>query len=197
MTTVFEQPWWLSAARGVVAILFGVIAFLSPDITLFSLVTLFAAFSLVSGAVSVFAGVTYRRSNDHWWLMLLWGGVSIGAGAMALLHPALSALVFVLLIAMNALVCGVLDIATAIRLRKHIQGEWLLGLNGAVSIVFGVLVFLFPGPGALALVWYIGAYAVATGILLLVLSLRLRAQSKEPGAMPERRHNPDRRMARA
>jgi uncharacterized membrane protein HdeD (DUF308 family) len=115
-----------------------------------------------------------RRSERNWWLPLLFGIISVAAGVCALVYPAMTALVLVLLMGANAIITGALDIALAIRLRKVLSGQWLLVLSGIVSVLFGVLVFAAPGAGALALVWLISLYAVITGVLLLSLGLRLR-----------------------
>lgn len=154
--------------------LFGVLAVMWPGLTLLWLVALFAVYALVGGAVSVAAAVRNRSSDEDWWLILMLGMVGIGAGIVAMLNPNLTALVLVLIMGANALVTGILDIAVAIRLRKFIRDEWLLILAGIASIVFGVLVFLFPGAGALALVWLVSLYAVVTGALFLMLAFRLR-----------------------
>src|SRR5437016_5238945 len=140
MNELLLRSWWMLALRGLVALLFGILALLWPGITLLWLVALFAAYALIGGAVSVIGAVRNRKSDEEWWLILLLGLVSIGAGAITIFHPALTALVLVLVMGANALVTGILDIAVAIRLRKEIRGEWLLGLAGIVSIVFGILV---------------------------------------------------------
>jgi uncharacterized membrane protein HdeD (DUF308 family) len=162
------------ALRGVVAIVFGVLALAWPGITLLWLVVLFAAFALINGAASAAGALRNRSGDEHWWLALLLGLVSLGAGVIAIVSPGLTALVLVLLMGANAIGTGVLDIALAIRLRRAIRGEWVLILAGVVSIAFGVLVFLFPGAGALALVWLISVYAIASGVLLLAVAWRLR-----------------------
>jgi uncharacterized membrane protein HdeD (DUF308 family) len=174
MAAAFSRNWWMFALRGVVAIAFGVLALAWPEITLLWLVALFAAFALINGAASAVGAWQNRSGDEHWWLALLLGLVSVGAGVIAIVSPGLTALVLVLLMGANAIGIGVLDIALAIRLRRAIRGEWLLFLAGAVSIVFGVLVFLFPGAGALALVWLISVYAIASGVLLLAAAWRLR-----------------------
>lgn len=191
MNDSLTQSWWVLALRGVIAILFGVLAIIWPGLTLLAFVSLFAAYALLTGAVSVYGAMKHRKKDDEWWLLLLLGLVGIGAGIVTVIHPSMTALVLVLVIAANALVSGVLDIAVAIRLRKSIQGEWMLILNGIVSIAFGVLAFLFPVAGALGLVWMISFYAVLTGMLLLSLAFRLRATSR--GAFKERRVQSDRR----
>lgn len=189
------QLWWVLALRGVIAIAFGIMAFTWPGITLLILLALFAAYALLGGAVSIYGAIKNRRQNGDWWLPLLFGLVSLGAGVVAVVHPELTALILVLLIAANALVTGVLDIVVAIRLRTVIRNEWLLALNGAASIIFSVLVFLFPGAGALALIWLISLYAILTGGLLLGLAFRLRSREKARFTGTDRRVTPDRRMS--
>lgn len=198
MEDFFIRSWWVPALRGIVAILFGLLALAWPGLTLLSLVGLFAAFALIAGIASTAGAIRHRRTEDDWWMALLLGLVSIGAGAIVLFAPVLTALVLVLLIGANALVTGVLDILAAVRLRKTIQGEWLLGLSGLASIVFGAIVFFFPGAGALALVWLVSVYALVTGALLLTLALRMRSRAGPrhvPG--PERRVLPERRVSPA
>jgi uncharacterized membrane protein HdeD (DUF308 family) len=196
MNELFLQSWWVPALRGVIAMAFGVLALMWPGMTLLVLVALFAVYALLGGAVSLIGALRHRK-NDDWGLMLLLGLVGIGAGVIALIHPALTALVLVLVMGANALVTGVLDIVAAIRLRKSIPHEWMLALSGFISVVFGALVFLFPGAGALAMVWIISFYAFFSGLLLLSLAVRLRARKevKLPGA--DRRLTADRRMSAA
>ena len=179
MAKLTGQVWWMFAWRGAVALIFGVLALAWPGLTLLWLVALFAAFALIGGGVSVVGSIKVRKIDDHWWLALLLGLVSIGAGVIAIFHPDLTALVLVLLMGANAIVTGILDIAMAIRLRKVIRSEWVLGLAGVVSLVFGVLVFLFPAAGALALVWLISLYAIITGVLLLVAAWQARKHPAE------------------
>lgn len=197
MNDMLCRSWWMPAMRGVIAIAFGTIALFWPGLTLLGLVSLFAAYALLGGGISMAAAVRYRKTHDDWWMPLLLGAAAIGAAVIALIHPALSIMVLVMLIGANALVSGVLDVAMAIRLRKTLQHEWLLALNGAAAIVFGVLAFLFPGAGALAIVWMISIYALATGVLLLALAVRLRASASTRKVQTERRVLPDRRMAHA
>ena len=194
MKDMLMQSWWMPVLRGIIAIAFGALALLMPGLTLLGLIALFAAYALLSGVVSLAVALRYRRMHEDWWMPLLLGIAGIAAGVIALVHPALTLVVLVLLIGANALVGGVLDIAMAIRLRKTLGGEWLLVLSAVASIVFGVLIFLFPGAGALALVWMIGVYALATGILLLTLGFTLRSARVTSRATPaERRVLPDRR----
>ena len=175
MKELFMRSWWMLALRGAIAILFGILALLWPGLTLLFLVAMFAAFAVLSGAVAIVGAVKHRDSDKGWWLILLLGLISIGAGVIAIFYPGITALALVLVMGANALITGVLDIAIAIRLRKVVRREWLLVLAGVTSIVFGALVFMFPGAGALALVWLISFYAVFTGTLLLALAFRVRA----------------------
>jgi uncharacterized membrane protein HdeD (DUF308 family) len=177
------RNWWAVALRGLAGILFGVITFVSPGISLAALVLLFGAYSFADGVLSIVSAVR-RRGADRWWLLLLQGIVGIGAGVVTLLWPGITAIALLFVVAAWALVGGALQIAAAIRLRKVITGEWLLALGGVLSIALGVLLVLFPGPGALALVIWIGAYAFVFGILLLVLGFKLR------GLRSPRAHQP-------
>jgi uncharacterized membrane protein HdeD (DUF308 family) len=183
MDETLVNSWWVLALRGVIAILFGVLALMLPSITLLSFVALFAAFAIFGGAVWAVGAIHNRKTDDHWWILLLTGILSIGAGLIALVHPTLTALVLVLLIGANALVTGVLDLVVAVRLRKKIRGEILLVLSGIASIVFGAIVFMYPlGAGALALVWMVAAYAIFTGAMMLALAVRVRAWTRTPQA---------------
>lgn len=177
------RNWWAVALRGLAGILFGIITFVSPGISLAALVLLFGAYAFADGVLSIVSAV-HRRGADRWWLLLLQGIVGIGAGAVTLLWPGITALALLFVMAAWALVGGALQVAAAIRLRKVITGEWLLALSGVLSIALGVLLVLFPGPGALALVIWIGAYAFVFGILLLVLGFKLR------GLRSPRAHQP-------
>jgi len=179
MNAILLQSWWLLALRGLIAILFGVAAIMWPAITLVTLAALFTAFALLAGALWVFGAVRHRKSDQRWWVMLLLGGASIVAGVVAMLYPSLTIVALVLIVGANALVSGVLDIVVALRLRKYIEGELLLILTGIASIVFGMLVLLFPlGAGALALAWLVGFYALVSGAMLVALSLNVRAWSR-------------------
>jgi uncharacterized membrane protein HdeD (DUF308 family) len=183
MDDTLLRSWWVLALRGVIAVAFGVLALMLPGITLLSFVALFAALANFGGAVWAIGAVQNRKSDEHWWVMLLAGLLSIGAGIIALIHPTLTALVLVLLIGANALVTGVLDLVVAVRLRKIIRGELLLVLSGIASIVFGAIVFMYPlGAGALALVWIIAIYAIFTGAMMLGLAVRVRAWTRSPQA---------------
>ena len=182
MSETLLRSWWLLAVRGSIALLFGVAAILWPGITLITLAALFTAFALLAGAVWIFGAIQHRTFDQRWWVLLLLGAFSVGAGVAAALHPGLTTVALILLMGANALVSGVLDIIVAVRLRKYMQGELMLALSGIASIVFGLVVLLFPtGVGALALAWMVGLYALVTGSLLLALALQVRAWTRING----------------
>jgi uncharacterized membrane protein HdeD (DUF308 family) len=168
-----SRNWWAVSLRGLAGILFGIITFFAPGISLAALVLLFGAYALMDGVLAIVTAVR-RRGADRWWLLLLEGLVGIAAGILTFLWPAITAIALLYVIAAWALVTGAFEIAAAIRLRKAITGEWLLALSGIFSIALGVLLVLFPGPGALAVTIWIGAYAFVFGALLFALGLRLR-----------------------
>jgi uncharacterized membrane protein HdeD (DUF308 family) len=199
MDNFFARSWWVLALRGAFGILFGALALMWPQMTLLTLVALFAAYALLSGIASIVGAIRNRRTDDDWWVMLLLGFVSTGAGILSVINPAAAALVLVLVIGANALVTGVLDIVAAIRLRKAIRGEFMRAQSGLASVAFGAIVFFAPEAGALATVWLISMYAFVTGALLLVAAFRARAVVKgKEVPHGERRHMMgDRRAAPA
>jgi len=174
MLIVFTSSWWALVLRGIAAILFGVLAFMWPGITLTVLVFLFGAYALVDGAFSIVAGIKSHGEYKRWWLLLIGGCLSVAAGVFAFMVPAMTALILLILIASWAIVTGIFQIAAAIQLRKHIAGEWLLILGGVLSVLFGFLLLYNPAGGALAVVWLIGAYSVFFGLLLLIFGIKLR-----------------------
>jgi uncharacterized membrane protein HdeD (DUF308 family) len=169
------RNWWVLLLRGIAGIIFGVLTFVRPEISLAALVLLFGAYSLADGVLLLINGIRESRTNERWWVLVLEGIIGIGAAAVTVLWPGITALALLYVIAAWALVTGVLEIVAAIRLRKVIEGEWLLALAGIASVILGVLLFLFPGPGALAVTIWIGAYALVSGVLLSILAFRLRS----------------------
>lgn len=174
MTSTLSRRWWALALRGVVYVTFGLTALLWPGLTFGVLLTLFGIFALVDGVVTIVGGVRTGRKGEPWVALLLEGVVSAAVGVLVFVWPAMSALVLLYVIGAWALLTGILEVVAAVRLRREIEGEWLLVLGGILSIAFGVTVFLWPAGGALAIVWVLGAYAVLFGILLLALSLSMR-----------------------
>ena len=171
---VLSRNWWALALRGLAAIVFGVLAFVWPGITLWALVLLFGAYMLVDGIFAIVAAVRAAGREARWWLLFVEGVLGVLAGLVAFLLPGITALALLYLVAAWAIFTGILQIVGAVRLRREIEGEWALILGGLLSVIFGVLLAVLPGPGILALVWLIGAYAVVSGVLLIVLAFRVR-----------------------
>jgi uncharacterized membrane protein HdeD (DUF308 family) len=168
------RKWWTSLVRGVAAIIFGIAAWLWQDLTISVLIGLFGAYALVDGILAVVAGLASRETNRRWWAELLTGGAGIALGIATFAWPERTGLVLLYLIAVWAIVTGLLEIVAAIQLRDAIDNEWLLGLGGVVSVIFGAVLFVFPSAGALEVRWMIGVYAILFGGVLIALSLRLR-----------------------
>jgi uncharacterized membrane protein HdeD (DUF308 family) len=180
MTTVLARNWWALAVRGVLAVLFGLIAFIVPGVTLAAIVLLFGAYAVVDGILSIVAAVRALEHHERWGGLLLEGIVDLVAGAIAFVWPAATAFALLFLVAFWAIVTGVLEIVAAIRLRKDVKGEWLLILNGVLSLVFGGVLLAIPGAGLLVIVWWIGAYAIVFGVILIALAFKLRARHQTP-----------------
>lgn len=166
--------WWTLVVRGVIAIVFGLLAFAAPAFGIAMLVALFAVWALIDGVGSLLTGIRTRGRDRSWWIEMLEGVVGVAVGLVALLLPGFAAEVLVRLIAIWSIVTGVIEIALAIRLRRVLEGEIWLALAGVASVLFGGLILLFPAAGALSLVWLIGSFAIAFGAFLIMLGWRLR-----------------------
>ena len=171
MLHLLARHWWALALRGVFAVPFGLLTFLIPGITLFTLVLLFGAYAILDGIFDIVSAV--RAPGRHWPLVLE-GVVGIIIGILTFLWPGITTMVLLYLIAFWAIFTGVLEIVAGIRLREVIANEWLLILMGVLSVLFGFLILIFPGAGALAIVIWIGAYALLFGIMLIALAFLLR-----------------------
>ena len=178
-SALLAENWWALAIRGGLAILFGLIALFLPGAALGGLVLLFAAYMLVDGIFAIVAGVRAAESHQRWWPLVLDGVVDIAAGAVALLLPGLTVLAFVILLAVWAVISGVLELYAGFTLDKT-HGRWWLIAGGVVSIVWGILLFIAPYVGALVLTLWLGAYALFFGVSLLVLAYRLRERRATP-----------------
>jgi uncharacterized membrane protein HdeD (DUF308 family) len=183
MIGVLARNWWALALRGLFAILFGLLAFALPGLTLAALVILFGAYSLVDGIFALITAVRAAEAHERWWLFVLEGLAGVAAGVITFMWPGITALVLLFLIAWWAVITGAFEIAAAIRLRREITGEWALALGGVASVIFGLLLLFRPGVGALAVIWLIGTYALIFGLLLLMLAFRLRAHSGQKPAL--------------
>ena len=168
------DKWWMLLLNGLGAIVFGLLAFAWPGVTLLVLVTLFGIYCIVDGVTALMAARARRSGDRKWGWMLFVGIVSILAGIAAFAWPGLTAMALLFMIAVWAIVHGVLEIIAAIELRKVIDNEWMLALAGVVSALFGIVLIARPGAGALGLVWLIGSFALIHGVLLVMLAFKLR-----------------------
>lgn len=174
LSSMLSRSWWLLFLRGLAALIFGILTWVLPGISLAALVLLFGAYSMVDGIFCLWTALAGPRDHESWWLLLLGGLVGIGVGILTFVAPGVTALALLIYIAVWAIATGVLEIVAAVRLRKEIKGEWALALAGLASVVFGVLIMARPAAGALALLWLIGSYAILFGVLLLVLAFKAR-----------------------
>ncbi len=176
--SLLRENWWAIAFRGLVGILIGVIAFVLPVPSMVALVWLFGGYAFLDGLFNLVT--VWRRGRTRpWWAMALEGVLGVGAGVISFVWPGITALALVYVIAAWAIATGLLEIVAAIRLRKEIEGEWLMALAGIFSLALGVMFFIVPQAGAVILVWLLGAYTAAFGILLIWLSLKLRARHEK------------------
>jgi uncharacterized membrane protein HdeD (DUF308 family) len=187
MLEMLSRYWWAFVVRGIFAILFGILAYAWPGITLSTLIIFFGAYVLIDGILLAIKTIGKWGERDDRWLLLLEGLLGIGIGVITFVAPGITAVALIFFIAAWSLATGVLEIAAAIRLRKEIQGEGWMILSGIASIVFAVLVMFFPGAGALGLLWLIAAYAIIFGVMLVILGIKLRghrSRSKVATAKP-------------
>ena len=177
MVETLTRYWWAVTLRGAFAVLFGLVALIWPHITVLALVIIFGAYVLVDGVLRLVAAVRGpRRSgaqSSRGWLAFS-GVAAILVGVVTLVWPDVTALVLLWLIAAWALVTGVVEIAAALRLRGRVDGVWLLGVGGVLSVLFGIIVAVWPAAGALAIIVFIGVYALIFGAVLIMVGLRLR-----------------------
>ncbi|MES2467447.1 MAG: DUF308 domain-containing protein [Verrucomicrobiota bacterium] len=178
---ILRRTWWLLLLRGLMAIAFGVLSWVQPGISLAALVMLFGVYALIDGVAGVWSSLAGHKDDGHWWVLLLWGVVGVGVGTLTLSAPGITALALLFYIALWAVATGVLQIVAAVRLRKEIEGEWLLGLSGLASVAFGVVLMARPMAGAVALLWIIATYAILFGILLVVLAFKARSFGRTLG----------------
>ena len=174
MLEALTRYWWAFIVRGVVAIAFGVMVFAWPAITVDALIIVFGIYAFADGVLLVAKAIGSWKARDDRWLLLLEGLLGIGIGVITFFAPGVTAIVLLFYIAAWSLTTGILEIVEAVRLRKEIEREVLWILTGIVSIVFAILLMIFPGAGILGLVWLLGLYAVVFGVLLIALGIRIR-----------------------
>lgn len=185
MLQAITKYWWVFLVRGIFAFLFGLSAFMWPGLTIALLIIMFGAYSLADGTVGIVRAFGCRGSDDRWWLVLIQGLAGVGVGLITFFYPGVTAMVLLIFIAAWAITTGIVEIVAAIRLRTEIEGEWVLALGGVLSVIFGVLLLARPGTGAMAMIWVIGAYAIAFSFILVVLAFKLKKVGGKIGNLAE------------
>jgi len=175
MIEALKRYWWVPVLRGTCGIVFGVIAFAYPGLALATLVLLFGAWVLIDGVFRIVGATAGRASDPDWGFHLIVGILGVVIGFLTFHSPGITALALIIYIGAWALMIGAVEIALAIKLRRELKGEWLLILMGLASIIFAAFLLWNPGPGALALLWVIGSYAIVLGILGVIFGFRLRS----------------------
>jgi uncharacterized membrane protein HdeD (DUF308 family) len=174
MLETMSRDWWALALRGAIAIVLGVIAFMHPSWTVGALIFLFGIYAFVDGLVAMVAGARLSKQHRQAWPALGGGLFGIVLGAIAMYHPITVAFTLIYIVAVWAILTGVIAVAIAIELRKHVENEWLMGLSGGLSILFGVILASIPNTGIVILAWTVGGYALVFGITMVALAFRLR-----------------------
>ncbi len=182
MFEFWSRYWWVPVVRGLVAIALGVFAFVWPIATITALVLVFGAVAVADGILAIAAAIAARTLSSDWWVLLVQGFVGIGVGVLALLYPAITAFAFVFLVAVWAIGLGMLQVVVAVKLRRDIPGGWWLALAGILGIAFGVLLAVNPTEGGIAVVWLIGVFAIAWGVMQMVGGIDLRRLTRHATA---------------
>jgi len=174
MVDVLTRNWWAIAIRGLIGVIFGIVAFLWPLHTMAFLVALFGVYALIDGVFASIAAVNAAKAHERWQPLLVEGVAGVIMGLVALFRPGITIVALVYVIAAWAILTGALAIYAAIQLRNAISGEWMMLLSGAVSLILGVMLIVMPSAGAVAFLWLIGSYSIIFGVLLVALAFRLR-----------------------
>src|SRR5437899_8359668 len=182
MIETLKRHWWVPVIRGIVAIVFGIIAFTHPGLAATTLVLFFGAWVLIDGIFRVVGAIGHRASDPDWGWHLVIGLLGIIVGLLTFHAPGITALALVIYVAAWALMIGASEIVLAVKLRREIKGEWFLILMGLISIIFAVMLLWNPVPGALALVWLIASYAIVFGFLGIIFGFRLRSLPTLPAS---------------
>jgi len=178
LSEVLADSWWSVGLRGLLAIAFGLICLLVPPAAILALIILFSAYMLVDGVLAIASGIKAARNDERWGLLILEGLVSIAAGVIAFLWPAITAVAFVILIGVWAIISGALMLTAALALKIE-HGRWWLALAGIASVIFGIVLLIAPVVGAVVLTWWLGAYAIVFGAFLLVLAFQLHGKKEQ------------------
>ena len=185
LATFYKRSWWSLMIRGVVAVIFGILALTSPTKTLDFLVMLFGVFVLVVGLVATIGAIMHRKESENWWLVLIPGLAGIIIGIISMAMPELATTIVIYLIAIWALVSGLGQIYSAMKVRKDVEGEWMPILIGVISMVLGILLIAMPREAAATVMWLVGLFVLVLGILWLIMGFRVRGWAdKMTGGTP-------------
>ncbi|HTU68881.1 MAG TPA: HdeD family acid-resistance protein [Candidatus Baltobacteraceae bacterium] len=180
MLHALARNWWALLIRGIIAVIFGLLAFFWPGATGFALVILFGAWAFVDGIFALISAIRAAEAHQRWIAFAIEGVIGLIIAAIVFFHPLIAAIALYITIAVWAVLTGILEIVAAFQLRKMIPGEWLLILSGIVSVAFGVLLVIYPLIGVLTVIYLIGAYAILFGVLMIGFSFRLRSHVHGP-----------------
>jgi uncharacterized membrane protein HdeD (DUF308 family) len=192
LAKLIADRWWTLVVRGVAGIAFGIFTLVAPRTSLLAIVYVWGAYAIIDGIGALASAWRNDRGGRGW--LIFEGIVGIGAGIVAFAWTGLTALFLLIMIASWAVITGVIELIAAFRLRREIEGEWLLAASGVLSVILGIVLFMAPGAGIVALLWTIGVYAIVFGGMLIALGFRVRswrhAASRETAppaeAMPSR-----------
>lgn len=171
---LLAKSWWMLLLRGISAIVFGLLLWLQPQNSLATIILFLAVYTSVDGLLGILTALSQRREEEYWWAMLFWGFMGIGVGVFTFLMPNAAIIGVLFLVAFWTITSGLLQLVVAMRLRKELKGEWLLMLSGALSIIFGISLFVQPYSGVMALLWLLAIYAVVLGAILVLLSFKVK-----------------------
>jgi uncharacterized membrane protein HdeD (DUF308 family) len=182
MFSFWSRYWWVPVVRGLVAIAPGVFALVSPIAAIAALVLVFGVVALVDGILAIAAGMAARRLTSDWWVLMVQGCVGIGIGVLTVRYPSITALAFVVLVAVWATLVGLLQVVSAVTLRRALPGGWWLALGGVLGVAFGILIGCNPVAGGVALVWMVGVFAMLWGTMLVIGGFDLRRLTRHATA---------------
>ena len=177
MLHALARNWWALLLRGIAGVVFGLLALFWPGATGYALVVILGAYAFVDGIFALVAAIRAAEAHHRWMAFAVEGILGLVFAAVVLFAPGLAAFALYATIAVWAVLTGLLEIVAATRLRKEIPNEWLLIVAGIASVAFGVMMVVYPLAGALTIIYLIGAYAIVFGVLMIGLSLRLRAHA--------------------
>ncbi len=182
MARILATNWRALALRGVCAVSFGIVAFAMPAAAIAAFVILFGAYALADGVLALVSEVRAGQAGGRWSPVAAYGVSGVMVGIWAFVAPVWTMIALVALVAAWAVITGALEIAATVRLRRTIRGEWLLGLDGVISLLLGAVLVIAPLAGVVVLTWWIGAFVLVSGLFQLALAFKFRRWLRLAGA---------------